>query len=252
MPSVHVCNGNIRDNHLNELKKAERLGKSVRWSINSKAKKGDIVVFYIVRPISQFIATGIVKSEPSPDGNRYPWPEKNMASIGSVRLLKEPVSYTRIKLGGKKYSPPQLSSEIRKEHQERFLELLDPLLAERLHLSNLLEEIAFELEGNPNLHSHIRYERNLRLREQKIEIAKKSGGLRCEACDLSFSEMYGKLGQDYIEVHHKEKLSEGIRRTALKDLALLCSNCHRMIHRTKNLEDIKGFRKKYVKQVWAY
>jgi hypothetical protein len=54
---------------------------------------------------------------------------------------------------------------------------------------------------------------------------------------------YGVHGADYIECHHRIPLHvTGETQTRLADLALLCSNCHRMIHRTKQwlkVEDLK-------------
>jgi predicted HNH restriction endonuclease len=46
------------------------------------------------------------------------------------------------------------------------------------------------------------------------------------------------LGQGFIEVHHVIPLSQsaGPRRTDLDDLLLVCSDCHRMIHRTYEAE----------------
>jgi 5-methylcytosine-specific restriction endonuclease McrA len=56
--------------------------------------------------------------------------------------------------------------------------------------------------------------------------------LRCEVCGFSFVEKYGHIGEGFIEAHHKIPLSdlkEG-GHTRVEDIALLCSNCHRMIH----------------------
>lgn len=57
--------------------------------------------------------------------------------------------------------------------------------------------------------------------------------LRCEVCGFSFKETYGKRGEGFIEAHHKIPLAELTERTKTKieDLALVCSNCHVMIHR---------------------
>ncbi|MBD4677824.1 HNH endonuclease, partial [Xanthomonas citri pv. citri] len=44
----------------------------------------------------------------------------------------------------------------------------------------------------------------------------------------------GEHGAGYIEVHHRVPLHvSGTVMTSLEDLALLCSNCHRMIHRRR-------------------
>jgi 5-methylcytosine-specific restriction protein A len=42
---------------------------------------------------------------------------------------------------------------------------------------------------------------------------------------------YGDLGAGFAECHHKLPLAAGERRTLLSDLAIVCANCHRMLHR---------------------
>jgi hypothetical protein len=60
--------------------------------------------------------------------------------------------------------------------------------------------------------------------------------LPCEACGFSFVTTYGDLGTAYIEAHHKVPLSDLKERvTLLKDIALLCANCHRMVHQQNPL-----------------
>ncbi|MBQ9432959.1 MAG: HNH endonuclease [Synergistaceae bacterium] len=59
--------------------------------------------------------------------------------------------------------------------------------------------------------------------------------LRCEVCGFDFGKAYSELGAGYIEVHHKKPISDGERITNLNEyLVMLCSNCHRMIHRGKD------------------
>ncbi len=59
------------------------------------------------------------------------------------------------------------------------------------------------------------------------------GQLECEACVFDFHKFYGEIGKGYIECHHRTPLAsfkvETI--TTLDDLALVCPNCHRMLHR---------------------
>jgi 5-methylcytosine-specific restriction enzyme A len=71
------------------------------------------------------------------------------------------------------------------------------------------------------------------LRERKIRSVLAHGGaLVCEACGFDFRQIYGDRGQGFIECHHVEPLHQtGERANTIRDLALLCSNCHRMIHR---------------------
>jgi 5-methylcytosine-specific restriction protein A len=50
---------------------------------------------------------------------------------------------------------------------------------------------------------------------------------------LPFNERYGARGEGFIECHHLVALStlRPGQRTRLSDLAVVCANCHRMIHR---------------------
>ncbi len=86
------------------------------------------------------------------------------------------------------------------------------------------------------------YERNPKIRRAFLKGKKK---LQCEVCGFDFEKSYGKLGAGFIEVHHKKPVSEGVHMTDLNnDLVMLCSNCHRMIHRGVDhmitVEELKG------------
>ncbi|MEW1722577.1 HNH endonuclease [Streptomyces sp. NPDC093109] len=88
-------------------------------------------------------------------------------------------------------------------------------------------------EGRLLLRRHRSRERNKGLRKKKIaSVLKRGGQLACEACGFDFEALYGDRGAGYIECHHVVPLHEaGEGRTKLSDLALICANCHRMIHR---------------------
>lgn len=88
-------------------------------------------------------------------------------------------------------------------------------------------------EGRVLYRRHRTRERNKGLRKKKIDsVLKRGGTLACEACGFDFGQFYGDRGAGYIECHHVVPLHEaGESTTKLSDLALICSNCHRMIHR---------------------
>jgi len=72
--------------------------------------------------------------------------------------------------------------------------------------------------------------------------------LHCEICNFSFIEKYGEIGQGFIEGHHTKPLSELTEQTEtrVEDIALVCSNCHRMLHRRRpwlSMEDLKALLK---------
>lgn len=88
-------------------------------------------------------------------------------------------------------------------------------------------------EGRLLMRRHRARERNKSLRKKKIaSVLQRGGWLACEACGFDFEAVYGDRGAGYIECHHVLPLHvAGEGRTKLSDLALICANCHRMIHR---------------------
>jgi len=100
-------------------------------------------------------------------------------------------------------------------------------------------------EGGRTLATHIRRERSRTLvtRKRKQVLATK-GALACEVCRFDFGKRYGDIGSDFCEVHHLRELSTygGSRITSLDDLAIVCSNCHRMLHREYPALDLAGLR----------
>ena len=101
-------------------------------------------------------------------------------------------------------------------------------------------------EDGTKRRKHERIERNYKLSSD----AKKVHGYRCQACDFDFTEVYGILGHEYIEAHHLVPLAtiQG-KRVSLdpkKDFAVLCANCHRMVHRSEFFGDIQKFKETYL------
>jgi 5-methylcytosine-specific restriction protein A len=112
-------------------------------------------------------------------------------------------------------------------------ELIDPDLDE-----------ASAREGGLLERMHLRRERDKGIRNKAVRAFKRKGQrVACEVCGFDFAAVYGVRGEDYIECHHKVPLSaSGATTTRVADFALLCSNCHRMIHRTRpwlGLDDLK-------------
>ena len=91
-------------------------------------------------------------------------------------------------------------------------------------------------EGKLLLKKHLQRERNPKLiSEAKKAFIAKNGHLFCEVCGFDFKEKYGDLGENFIEAHHTKPIStmtDG-EKTKIEDIAMVCSNCHSMIHRKK-------------------
>jgi len=80
--------------------------------------------------------------------------------------------------------------------------------------------------------------REASLRDAKIRQALKDsrGRLICEVpgCAFDFYRRYGEIGSGYAQVHHLTPLSRFGKKgtkTTLDALAVVCANCHAMIHR---------------------
>lgn len=83
-------------------------------------------------------------------------------------------------------------------------------------------------EGELRLVSHIVKERNREIVKEKKQLAINNNSLKCEVCTFSFPKTYQS---NFIECHHILPIGEsGVRKTKLEDLALVCANCHRMLH----------------------
>ena len=91
------------------------------------------------------------------------------------------------------------------------------------------------------------YHRKIERNRTAARQAKKFHGSRCQACDLKFTERYGDIGEGFIEAHHLKAIStleEGVAvaYNIAADFAVLCSNCHRMIHRYADPSNLPAFR----------
>lgn len=101
-------------------------------------------------------------------------------------------------------------------------------------------------EGKEYEAKHKARERNKKLViEAKARFKAKYGKLFCEACSFDFKTAYGRIGEGFIEAHHTIPVSELLSgaKTRISDLALVCSNCHRILHRRRPWLTIPALRK---------
>ena len=91
-------------------------------------------------------------------------------------------------------------------------------------------------EGRLSYVRHRKRERSAALVNAKKKRAlQQFGTLACEVCDFDFSVRYGDIGKQFIECHHTIPVSQlaETAKTRIEDVVLVCSNCHRMIHRRR-------------------
>jgi len=134
-----------------------------------------------------------------------------------------------------------LLGEYLKSKQEFSDEKLD--LATKVNSSNDLDTV---VEEYARYGVHKRIERDKKISKE----VKQRQGFTCLACGFNFEKIFGPIGRGYIEAHHVLPISKAADKKRevnfFKDFLVLCSNCHRMIHRLgepwsiSRLDDLKN------------
>ena len=102
-------------------------------------------------------------------------------------------------------------------------------------------------KNNETIIERRRYRYHRSIERSSNDKVKRVLGYRCQACSFDFEKRYGEIGKGFIEAHHLRPLSElpegeQVSLDPKSDFAVLCANCHRMIHRTgapRKLEDFQ-------------
>lgn len=104
------------------------------------------------------------------------------------------------------------------------------------------EPVELHYEDATKFRIHKRIERNSNLSKE----VKKRQGYVCQVCSTNFEKTYGEIGKEYIEAHHLKPISSlkgtKVALDPVRDFAVLCANCHRMVHRSGCLDDIEKFK----------
>lgn|GEM_PF-3425523 len=185
------------------------------WTIKNR---GYLIPFEVIRRCSTYFKG---------NDNKFPLsidPEKDLITYAR---LNEDISNYLIEL-------PSLNQEEIKSELKTYISLkvqiqqsMDDIDAMEYQDSRCLSE------GTKHERLTCYYERKPKLRAEAIKIH----GMKCMACDFDFAETYGERGEGFIEVHHVKPISEIGEETLVdpqNDLIVVCSNCHRIIHRYKN------------------
>lgn len=189
-----------------------------------------------------------------PDARKFRNPNGVALKLGNFKFFDPDYNGTGLKGGSK------LDEEVFNEFYGKLSQLRSianniksavnnkVLVDELYEISNDSEsESVFVKEGQVVYKLHKLRERNQTINKKKKEIYhRQHGKLDCEVCGFDFNAVYGELGSGYIEAHHRVPLSElsGESKTRLDDLALVCSNCHRMLHREINTLSVDELKKR--------
>lgn len=111
--------------------------------------------------------------------------------------------------------------------------IIEDLVA--IDISETHRDIKSKTEGGKKVIISFRSERNPSLRNDAFKIH----GFDCAVCGFNFEKTYGSWGKGFGEVHHLKLLSlmGDIKQMTnpKNDLIVVCANCHRMLHRKKNI-----------------
>ena len=210
------------------------------------------MIFYMVAPVSAFVATAIIDRIGECPDKTSKWCDKPCAWLRNAKMLFEEITLDHAKQHfpewrflkrptitciPNKYTPIDLVDSFL-----AFLNIANPKV-EPEDMGNPPDVDAGPtgLEGNPHLRAHFWRERNSSIIiKKKRDVLARTGALKCEVCRFDSGKVYGKHGREFCEVHHLIPLhkADGIVRTELIDLAIVCSNCHRIIHRVEPMPSI--------------
>lgn len=120
-----------------------------------------------------------------------------------------------------------------------------PATTERNGSTSDFEFEGFEGKMLRRFVAHRQRENRLRLAKIREALHRNQGKLICEVprCGFDFEKRYGINGLGYALVHHLRPLSsvshKGMR-TKQTDLAIVCANCHAMIHKGGECRPLKN------------
>jgi hypothetical protein len=87
--AAHVCFGDP-DDHLPVLEELARSQGADEWTVNREARGGDLALFYLMRPLSAFVAWGVVQRDAARQ-TRGRWRGFYIADVAGVQMLARPV-----------------------------------------------------------------------------------------------------------------------------------------------------------------
>jgi 5-methylcytosine-specific restriction endonuclease McrA len=109
-------------------------------------------------------------------------------------------------------------------------------------------EVYPQIENRKIVISHQQRERSGYLATER----KDYDDYKCQVCGMRFENVYGKeYGEAFAEAHHRIPLHSlsGKVRTRIEDLATVCANCHRMLHKMEGKRnDVEKLRDIFRKQ----
>jgi hypothetical protein len=236
---LHVL---VSEKHLlADIVRSARRRKAITWIVPKIASVGDTVAIFV--PDRGFVARGRVATVP--ESTVFGRGPAYRAEIGGLRELAHPValeSVIRVIPSWKWPTYPRSRASVPSTVAPHLLRLLDSAKPGNVVGRDTLTDVPPAIEGIARETRVLVRGRNDRLRRSALERAR---GV-CTACDTDFSKLLEGRAVGILQVHHLAQLSltKGPRTTRIEDLAVVCPNCHAMLHldprRTDNIEALKA------------
>jgi len=197
-----------------ESGKPDASPKGVPFGLPAAARKGDRYLLYVAGSDHTYVGWGTVESD-WVKAKRGTW--KNVWSIrASDRMLKRPVIGTHVErvTGFKKPRGTQV-------------------------VPGALADVVWSVvrgqshKGADRAVEGIRTESRSKSRDDRLRVAaRQRANGKCECCRRTFGRTSEDIRQRCLVVHHKKQLkdTDQPRETKLSELAVVCANCHMMIH----------------------
>lgn len=219
----------------------------IDWRQKANYQIGDTVYIYATKPYMKVMFKTIVEKinmtfDEIMDDKKY-WiniEEYEKAIFGKYARLRlvervdtDKLSLYDLKEQGLK-AAPQGPVKINETLATYLESNFDDYYAEGVFPEEITEEIE---EGHVRTVLTNKYERSSIARQKCIE----AHGYNCVVCNMNFEEAYGKVGKDFIHVHHivpLHKMNGLYKVDYTKDLVPVCPNCHAMLHRKVNNREL--------------
>jgi 5-methylcytosine-specific restriction protein A len=105
-------------------------------------------------------------------------------------------------------------------------------LIDNIEEAKTVEEKDEFFEGRILTEVHMRRERHPNIRKSLLKSRRVAGRLACDMCGCHSYSSSVVFEDATFEAHHLVPISKGFERmTRVFDMALLCANCHRLLHR---------------------
>jgi 5-methylcytosine-specific restriction protein A len=82
------------------------------------------------------------------------------------------------------------------------------------------------------------------MKVKKEMILLEANELKCEVCGFNFTEYYGEIGNDLMEIHYCKEINNlpELAASDMNDFIMVCGNCHKVLDKNYGILDANDIR----------